>query len=53
MYTTIYSFYVVELMRTGVSPTNAAKAALQRIEAKYPKFSGALVATNKDGSYGK
>lgn len=46
------SFKVVENMRNGMSPTDAAKDALKRIIKYVPAFEGALVAASKDGKYG-
>ena len=40
-------------MRQGNSPTEAASLALARIAKYYPKYSGGLVAVNKDGEFGK
>ena len=48
-----FSFKVVENMRNGMSPTDAAKDALKRIIKYVPAFEGALVAASKDGKYGK
>jgi N4-(beta-N-acetylglucosaminyl)-L-asparaginase len=42
------SFLAVELMRSGKTPQEAATAAIDRIVQKYPGFSGALIAVNKD-----
>ena len=36
----------------GASPVKAIKIALSKIAAFYPKFSGAMVALNRDGEYG-
>ena len=36
-----------------MSPTDAAKEALDHIASYYPSFSGALVAVNVNGEYGK
>ena len=36
-----------------MSPTDAAKEALDHIASYYPTFSGALVAVNVNGEYGK
>ncbi|KAI0224306.1 hypothetical protein LSAT2_024694 [Lamellibrachia satsuma] len=39
-------------MRGGVSPTQACRDALSRINKYYPKFSGALIAATVSGEYG-
>ncbi|XP_053400827.1 N(4)-(Beta-N-acetylglucosaminyl)-L-asparaginase-like [Mercenaria mercenaria] len=46
------SYHAVTLMGTGMSPTDAAMAAINAIRRKYPTFSGAVVAANKQGEYG-
>ncbi|KAG8191915.1 hypothetical protein JTE90_007715 [Oedothorax gibbosus] len=46
------SYNTVENMRHGMSPTDAAKDSIKRIAAKYPNFSGAIVATTINGVYG-
>ena len=46
------SFYAVTLMQTGVNPTTASTAAIQRITAKFPTFSGAVICVNKLGEHG-
>lgn len=46
------SYHAVTLMGTGLSPTDAAAAAIEAIRRKYPTFSGAVVAANKKGEYG-
>ena len=46
------SFVAVEAMRQGLSPSLAAQTAIDRVTAKYPDFSGAVVALAKDGSHG-
>ncbi|XP_064637165.1 N(4)-(Beta-N-acetylglucosaminyl)-L-asparaginase-like [Lineus longissimus] len=46
------SYQTVENMRRGLDPEAASHAALKRILRFYPKFSGAIVAVNKTGSYG-
>lgn len=45
-------YRVVESMRRGLSPTEAAKDAIETIAQYYPDFSGALVAVNISGGYG-
>lgn len=42
----------VELMRSGLPPDEAAKAALKRIAYFYPSFRGALIAVKFNGEYG-
>ena len=39
-------------MRNGYPPALAARTAIERITAKYPKFSGAVIALNKEGIVG-
>ena len=39
-------------MASGMSPTDAAKAALDKISTYYPTFSGALIAISITGEYG-
>ena len=46
------SFYVVEEMKKGVLPEDAAQKAIDRIAKKYPKFFGAVIALRKDGAFG-
>lgn len=46
------SFVAVEAMRQGLSPQLAAQTAIDRITNKYPEFSGAVVALDKEGVYG-
>ena len=40
------------MMRQGHSPNSAAEIAVKRIVKHYPKFSGAVIALNKEGQYG-
>ena len=47
-----YSYQAVALMGTGMSPLQAATAAINTIAKKYPTFVGAVVAANKHGEYG-
>ncbi|XP_068634495.1 probable isoaspartyl peptidase/L-asparaginase 3 [Aristolochia californica] len=42
-------YQVVESMRLGMKPHNAAVDAIARIARKYPDFVGAVVAVNKEG----
>ena len=46
------SYQAVESMRQGHPPAEAARIAMQRIIAHYPKFEGAIIAINKDGLIG-
>eukprot|EP01065_Artemidia_motanka_P033358 TRINITY_DN40353_c0_g1_i1.p1 TRINITY_DN40353_c0_g1~~TRINITY_DN40353_c0_g1_i1.p1 ORF type:complete len:367 (+),score=115.97 TRINITY_DN40353_c0_g1_i1:63-1103(+) len=46
------TFYTVELMRQGKSPTKAAEEAILRIVKHYPAFTGSIVAMANDGTYG-
>ena len=46
------SFVAVEAMRSGLDPQMAAQSAIDRVTDKYPEFSGAVVALNKEGRYG-
>lgn len=45
-------YQVVESMRQGLSPTQAAEDAVRRIVKHVPAFVGALVAVSKDGRHG-
>lgn len=40
------------MMRMGVSPKDAIKAALDKIKLSYPNFSGAMIAATTKGEYG-
>ena len=42
------TFFIVELMRNGVSPQKACDMAIERIKLKYPDFSGAVIGVNKN-----
>ncbi|XP_027104009.1 probable isoaspartyl peptidase/L-asparaginase 3 isoform X2 [Coffea arabica] len=44
-------YQVVESMRRGMQPELAAKDAISRIANKYPDFTGAVFAVNKDGAH--
>ena len=44
-------YQVVESMRNGASPSEAAVDAIQRIKKYYPTFQGALFAINTQGEY--
>lgn len=46
------SFYAVENMRRGLTPTKAAEESIRSIIVKYPSFSGAIIAANMNGEYG-
>ncbi|GBN68377.1 N(4)-(Beta-N-acetylglucosaminyl)-L-asparaginase, partial [Araneus ventricosus] len=46
------SYNTVENMRHGMSPTDAAQDSIKRIIAKYPAFSGAIIAAKMNGEYG-
>lgn len=43
---------MVELIRQGNSPSQAAKEAVNRIKRFYPNFFGAIVGATKNGEYG-
>lgn len=43
---------VVESMRRGFSPTEAAEDAVRRIARRYPSYVGALIAVDKEGRIG-
>ncbi|KAI7839426.1 hypothetical protein COHA_006827 [Chlorella ohadii] len=45
-------FTVVELMRQGRSPQEAAEEAVQRMARRRPGYVGAVVAASRDGSHG-
>lgn len=45
-------YQVVESMRLGLSPVEAAEDAVARIRRRYPSFVGAVVALNKYGVHG-
>lgn len=47
------SYQAVENMRQGMNPTKAAAMALERIIKIHNNFSGAVVAVNTAGEYGK
>ena len=40
-------------MRSGYSPQNASKVAMQRIVKRHPDFQGAVVAVSKHGEIGE
>ena len=42
----------VELMRHGLTPRQATRTAIERIVAKNPDFTGAVIAVNKRGRVG-
>jgi isoaspartyl peptidase/L-asparaginase-like protein (Ntn-hydrolase superfamily) len=42
----------VILMRTGLSPQEAAESAIKIIKKKYPDFMGAIVAADAKGNIG-
>ncbi|EFH38796.1 predicted protein, partial [Arabidopsis lyrata subsp. lyrata] len=44
-------YQVVESMRQGMKPEEAAKDAISRIARKFPDFVGAVVAVDKNGSH--
>ncbi|KAJ0248807.1 isoaspartyl peptidase/L-asparaginase 3 [Hirschfeldia incana] len=44
-------YQVVESMRQGMKPREAAKDAVSRIARKFPDFVGAVVAVDKNGSH--
>lgn len=46
------SYQLVESMRRGMTPEEAARDALDRILKRYPKFNGALVGVSKTGEVG-
>ncbi|GFY78052.1 n(4)-(Beta-N-acetylglucosaminyl)-L-asparaginase [Trichonephila inaurata madagascariensis] len=46
------SYNTVENMRNGMNPTQAANDSINRIIAKYPSFSGAIIAATINGEYG-
>lgn len=46
------TFHVVELMREGLSPPEACRAALERMIKKNARTSAAIVALNKKGEFG-
>ncbi|KAH3708599.1 N(4)-(Beta-N-acetylglucosaminyl)-L-asparaginase-like [Dreissena polymorpha] len=46
------SYQAVSLMGEGLSPEAAARSAVDTIRRKYPTFSGAVVAANKQGAFG-
>lgn len=46
------SFLAVELLRLGITPSEAGRAALARIVKHYPSFQGGIVVATKDGIYG-
>ena len=46
------TYHAVELMRSGLSPEEAAKAAIKRITDKGYKFGGGLAVASVDGRHG-
>jgi len=46
------TYHAVELMRTGMSPEDAAAAAIKRITDKGYKFGGGIAAARIDGQHG-
>lgn len=46
------TYHAVEALRQGMSPTEAARSALQRITAKGYKFGGGLAVASIDGRHG-
>jgi N4-(beta-N-acetylglucosaminyl)-L-asparaginase len=46
------SYQAVESMRNGMSPSEAAQDAIQRIAKRYPNFIGPIVAIDKQGNHG-
>lgn len=51
MYVSEISYQVVESMRLGMKPKDAAKDAISRIARKFPDFVGAIFAVNKNGTH--
>lgn len=49
MYIVFYSYQVVESMREGTSPKDAARDAIARIKRKFPLFVGAVFAVDRNG----
>jgi isoaspartyl peptidase/L-asparaginase-like protein (Ntn-hydrolase superfamily) len=52
---TLGSFLVVELMRNGMSPSEACEQAVKRIAKKIPDYQNhqvGFIALNKSGEYG-
>lgn len=47
------TYQAVESMRRGLSPTEAAEDAIQRIMKRYSNFLGAIIAVNKTGHFGR
>jgi N4-(beta-N-acetylglucosaminyl)-L-asparaginase len=47
----VLSWQVVESMRQGMSPREAAEDAMRRIARRVPSFVGAVVAVSKDGRH--
>ena len=44
-------YQVVESMRLGLNPKDAAEDAIRRIRKHYPRFQGALIAIDKHGNH--
>lgn len=42
---------IVEMMRQGITPKSATTKLISRIASYYPKFSGAVIAVNKNGEF--
>ncbi|ESO03549.1 hypothetical protein HELRODRAFT_79843 [Helobdella robusta] len=47
------SFHAVELMRNGMDPISATELVIGRIRRHYPMFSGAVIAANVNGEFGR
>ncbi|XP_055423440.1 N(4)-(beta-N-acetylglucosaminyl)-L-asparaginase [Bubalus kerabau] len=46
------SYQAVEYMRRGENPTTACEKVISRIQKYFPKFFGAVICANVNGSYG-
>lgn len=46
------SYHAVQLMREGVTPSDASLDAIKRIARYYPTFTGAVLAMDKNGNHG-
>lgn len=46
------SFYAIECLRNGKTPTEAAQMAIERIRKFYPRFFGGIIVLHASGEYG-
>lgn len=46
------SFFAVECLRNGKTPTECAQMAIDRIREYYPRFFGGIIVLHASGEYG-